>query len=223
MCQRYVLSQPWVVEREFMPATAWWKFEARYNVAAEQYVPAIRVHENQTEGVMLRWGMIPSWLEGRLEGPPRISVSAARVDSSKICGGAWAGGQRCIIPMAGFYAWQLTPEKHRQPYFVHVRDRDVFGVAGLWDRWVSEEDDVIESVTLISVAANELVSGIAGPIWGMPSILRRRDYATWLQGDPHAARAALQPYPAKWMRAYAVSPRVNSSVADDPALIRAVG
>jgi putative SOS response-associated peptidase YedK len=57
----------------------------------------------------------------------------------------------------------------------------------------------------------------------MPSILRRRDYATWLQGDPHAARAALQPYPAKWMRAYAVSPRVNSSVADDPALIRAVG
>ncbi len=223
MCQRYVLSEPWIVEREFMPAAAWWKFEARYNVSAEQFVPAIRLHENQTEGVMLRWGMIPSWLEGRPEGPPRINVSAARVDSSRICGGAWVGGQRCIIPMAGFYAWQLTQEKHRQPYFVHVRDRDVFGVAGLWDRWVSEEDDVIESVTLISVPANELVSGIAGPVRGMPSILRRRHYATWLHGDPQAARSALQPYPAKWMRAYAVSPLINSSVADGPTLIRAVG
>ena len=65
MCQRYVLSEQTVAEREFMPATAWWKFTAKFNVSAEQYVPAIRVHEKQTEGVMLRWGFDPLLGGGR--------------------------------------------------------------------------------------------------------------------------------------------------------------
>jgi len=206
-----------------MPATVWWRFGARFNVCAEQYVPAIRMHENQSEAIMLRWGLIPSWVEGRPQGPPRTVVSAARLDSTKSCRGAWISGKRCIVPMAGFYAWQLTTEKYRQPFFVHLKARAVFGAAGIWDRWLSEDDDVIESLTLITVPANELVSEVAGPAHGMPSILRRRDYATWLHGYPAAARAALQTYPAKWMRVHPVSPLVNSAEVDDPALIRAVG
>jgi putative SOS response-associated peptidase YedK len=132
-------------------------------------------------------------------------------------------GQRCILPMSGFYLWQLTPAKYRQPYFARLRARQVFGVAGLWDRWVSDEDDVIESCTLVTVPANRLVSEIAGPVPGMPAILRRKDYQTWLQGYPAAARAVLQPYKADWMEAHPVSPRVNCPTADDPALIRATG
>jgi hypothetical protein len=37
------------------------------------------------------------------------------------------------------------------------------------------------------------------------------------------ARGALQTYNADWMCAYPVSPRVNSTEADDPGLIRAAG
>ena len=119
--------------------------------------------------------------------------------------------------------WQLTPEKYRQPYFVRLTRRSVFGVAGLWDRWVSEDDDVIESCTLITVPANQLLSEISGPLYGMPAILRRKDYANWLHGYPAAAREALRPYKADWMQAYPVSPRVNSADADDAALIRVAG
>jgi putative SOS response-associated peptidase YedK len=122
--------------------------------------------------------------------------------------------------MAGYYSWQLTAQGHRQPYFVRVGDRGVFGVAGLWDRWTSEDDDVIESCSVVAVPANELVSEIAGPLRGMPGILRRRDYATWLQGSPADAMNVLRPYEARWMHAYPVSPRVNSLAVDDPALIR---
>ena len=38
MCDRYVLSDQVAAEREFLPAKAWWKFTAKFNVAARQFV-----------------------------------------------------------------------------------------------------------------------------------------------------------------------------------------
>jgi putative SOS response-associated peptidase YedK len=112
--------------------------------------------------------------------------------------------------------------KYRQPFFVSLMDRSVFGVAAIWDRWVSEDDDVIESCSLIRVAANELVAGIAKSDRRMPAILRRVDYERWLRGTPVEARAALRPYDARGMDAHAVSPRINSAADDDADLIRPI-
>jgi len=220
MCERYVLPDQISAEREFLPTTAWWRFAQKFNVAAGQYVPAIRTHEGQSEGVMLRWGLIPSWLEGEPAGPAHGTVPVHRLDRSKVYRTPWLSSQRCILPVAGFYAWELTPEKYRQPFFVRLTDRAVFGLAAVWDRWVSEEDDVIESCSVITVPANALLTTIGGGERGMPAILRRRDYARWLQGTPVAARAALQTYRPEWMQAHPVSPRINAPGIDDATLIR---
>ena len=56
----------------------------------------------------------------------------------------------------------------------------------------------------------------------MPAILRRKDYDTWLSGTPVQAKAVLNPYLDQWMRAHAVSPRVNSTKHDDVSLIRPI-
>jgi putative SOS response-associated peptidase YedK len=223
MCQRYVLPEQSVAEREFVPAAAWWKFTPRFNVSAGQYVPTIRMHDAQTEGVMMRWGLIPSWVEGTPDGRRRTSVHVTRIEASKSTKTAWDGGRRCILAMAGFYCWQLTEVGHRQPFYVRLEERSVFGVAAIWDRWTSEDDDVIESCSLVSVSANELLAQVAGAAGGMPAILRRKDYAAWLQGSAAEAMAALQPYKASWMHAYPVSPRINSLAVDDPTLIRMAG
>jgi len=220
MCQRYVLPDQFSAEREFLPAVAWWKFAQKFNVAAMQYVPAIRMHDGQSEGVMLRWGLIPSWFEGEPSGPPRASVPSEGIEASDSHRGSWLRSQRCILPVAGFYTWQLTQAKYRQPYFVRLTDRSVFGIAGIWDRWVSEDDDVIESCSIISVPANELMMDVSLPDRRMPAILRRRHYESWLKGTPAEARSALQPYDSRWMQAYPVSPRINAPHVDDPELIR---
>jgi putative SOS response-associated peptidase YedK len=99
----------------------------------------------------------------------------------------------------------------------------VFGIAAVWDRWVSEDDDVIEGCSMICVPANELVSHIGGPQDGMPAILRRRDYDLWLRGTPDQAETALQTYRPQWMHAYPISPRINSPAIDDSSLIQAAG
>jgi putative SOS response-associated peptidase YedK len=222
MCDRYVLPDQAAAEREFLPAKAWWKFAAKFNVAPQQYVPAVRVHDGHTEGMMMRWGLIPSWAEGRPIGEATACADMARVERSNVYRMSWLSGQRCILPVSGFYAWQLTRENYRQPYFVRLFNRAVFGLAAVWDRSVGEDDDVIEGCSVIRVPANDLLADIAVSDARMPAILRRRDYDTWLRGTPGEAKAALQPYHSAWMQAYAVSPRVNSTQLDDAGLIEPV-
>jgi putative SOS response-associated peptidase YedK len=218
MCQRYALPDQATVEREFMPSRAWWNFPPKYNVAANQYVPAIRWHDRQSEAVMMRWGLIPSSAEGRAGESP-LTIDVSEILESPIFRNPWLEGHRCILPMSGFYAWQLTNRRYRQPYFIHLLDRSVFGVAAVWDRSVTEEDDVIESCSIITVSPNDLIIRIANTDGRMPAILRRKDYQTWLVGTPVEAKATLHPYSKSGMRAYPVSPRVNSTAPDDLGLI----
>jgi putative SOS response-associated peptidase YedK len=220
MCQRYALPDQATVEREFMPSRAWWRFTARYNVAANQYVPAIRWHDGQSEAVMMRWGLIPSSAEGRAAEAP-LTVDVNEIMPSPIFRSAWLEGQRCILPVSGFYAWQLTNQRYRQPHFVHLLNRSVFGMAAIWDRSVTEGDDVIESCAMICVPPNDLIVRIANTDGRMPAILRRKDYQLWLRGTPVAAKAALHAYNKSGMQAYPVSPRINSTAPDDPGLIQA--
>ncbi len=222
MCDRYVLPDQFAAEREFLPAQAWWKFTTKFNVAAQQYVPAIRVHDGQTEGMMMRWGLIPSWAEGKPTADSTACIDLDGIERSNIYRMPWLEGQRCILPASGFYVWQRTPANYRQPYFVHLVNRSVFGFAAVWDRSVAEDDDVIESCSVIRVPANALLADIAGADGRMPAILRRRDYDTWLRGTPVEAKAAIQPYSATWMQAYPVSPRINSNQPDDAGLIQPV-
>lgn len=219
MCQRYALPDQATVEREFMPALTWWSFTPKYNVAPRQYVPAIRWHDGQSEAAMMRWGLIPS-ADKTYAGESPLIVDADAIMESPIFRKPWLESQRCILPMAGFYSWQLTNARYRQPYFVHLLDRSVFGVAAIWDRSVSEDDDVIESCSIICVPPNDLMIQIANTAGRMPAILRRKDYQSWLRGTPVAAKATLQTYNKSGMQAYPVSPRINSTVPDDLGLIQ---
>lgn len=94
-------------------------------------------------------------------------------------------------------------------------------MAAIWDRSVSEDDDVIESCSIICVSPNDLMIRVANTDGCMPGILRRKDYQSWLRGTPVAAKAALRPYSKSGMDAYPVSPRINSTSPDDSGLIEA--
>jgi putative SOS response-associated peptidase YedK len=222
MVERYVLPEQIATEREFMPAQSWWRFNPSFNVAPAQYVPAIRMHSGKTEGVMMRWGLIPALAEGKESDsdPPWVGLELA--ERSEPYRGPWLNSQRCILPVAGFYVWQMTAEKFRRPFYVRLLDRVVFGVAALWDRSVGDEDDVIESCTIVTLPANALMEQIDNAEKRMPAILRRKDYGTWLSGTPVRARTVMAPYPAEWMEAHAVSPRVNSVKHNDASLIQPV-
>jgi putative SOS response-associated peptidase YedK len=220
MCERIVIPDREEVEQELSVNNPWWTFSTRFNVAATQSVPAARMHDKESEGVMMRWGFVPSTAKGPEFGPGTASVRSAAIESSEDYRTVWLYGQRCIVPLAGFYVWQRTEAGYRQPFYVRLVNRPVFGVAALWDRVVTDDDDVIEGCAIVTVPPNSLLAEIAGG--QMPAILNRDTYQTWLNGRPAQARDVLHSYPPERMLTHAVGPHVNFLEYDDPSLIRPI-
>jgi len=221
MSERLVIPERADVETDLSVNHPWWQFAVRYNVAPSDSIPVARMHGSESEGVMMGWGLVPSSAKGdlRRRGPTRVYADRVSLGDYRT---AWFHGQRGIVPLAGFYLWQRTAAGHRQPYYVRLVNRTVFGVAALWERSVSEEDDVVESCALLTVPANALLAEIDRSSDQMPAILRREDYDTWLGARVADARELLATYPHSRMVCHPVGPYVNDRGLDGAELIRRV-
>lgn len=230
MCGRYIIREQEAAER-YWRVHGLPKWVERFNVAPSSAVPVIRhaglgraAFESAAYGsaapnecVLLRWGLVPFWSCGVPPRYPTFTVRAERIETAASFRGPWARGQRCILPAAGFYEWQRRGAG-RQPWFIKLADREVFGFAGLWDSSTGPQG-VVESCTIVTLPANRLLSEIHNTDHRMPAILREEDHEAWLSGSVATARAMLRPYPDELMVAWPVSQRVNSPENDDESLI----
>jgi putative SOS response-associated peptidase YedK len=223
MSRRLVLADKEEVDREIQVTHPWWKLSARFNVRRGQGVPVVRLHDGEPEGVMLRWGFPTRKVNGvTVLGTARVPHDA--LPEFPDGAAAWDQSQRAIVPLAGFYVWQLTLKGVQQPFYVRLLNRPVFGVAALWQRTVCDDnkDDVIESCALLTLASNSLLLEIDSGGAGMLAILEREDYPRWLRGAPDEARSLLKPFPAARMLAHPVAPYVNYPEYDGPPLVHAI-
>ena len=225
MCGRYILrmQEKYLREWNLHGPPAW--VTASYNIAPTQQVPIMRMENGAAAAVMVRWGLIPSFARGN---PGKFSTINARVETCATAAafrGAWKLRQRCIQPASGFYEWHLDTRGRKTPYLITLADQELFGFAGVWDRSVRDDGEVIESCAHITMPANELMADIhngGSYPHRMPAILRREDHEIWLRGTPAEARAVLAPYPADLMLARPVSTRVNSVRNNGPELVEPI-
>lgn len=85
------------------------------------------------------------------------------------------------------------------------RDNRPFAFAGLRERWEKGSGEPIESCTIITTEANELLAEIHDR---MPVILHPADYGRWLDlvvDDPEELEPLIAPFPAETMGMKAVS------------------
>jgi putative SOS response-associated peptidase YedK len=122
--------------------------------------------------------------------------------------------------MGGFYEPHLNEDGSRDQFFVRLADREVFGVAGLWEHSRRADGSHLFSCTLITVPANPLLAAVHNTKQRMPAILAEAEHDDWLRASPQQARLLLQPHSAESMRAWKVSRRVNDpKLPNDERLI----
>lgn len=187
----------------------------RYNIAPTQPVLAVRGGERRLASYM-RWGLVPSATRGMSSGPPLINARAETVAERPTFRSALLR-RRCLIPADGFYEWQRNTG--RRPVRVTLASGEPFAFAGLWDTWRDPRGEVVESCTIITTEANELLQPIHDR---MPVILPEDVEPLWLDSgmqDATALVSLLAPYPSEAMTTYEVSPLVNSAANDGPELI----
>ncbi|MBF2029713.1 MAG: SOS response-associated peptidase [Oscillatoriales cyanobacterium C42_A2020_001] len=193
----------------------------RYNIAPTQLVGAVLQPRDQAarQFRVLRWGLVPSWAKDAAIGNRLINARAETVSEKRSFRSAFRY-RRCLIVADGFYEWQRQAgTKQKQPYYFQLENHSLFGFAGLWEHWESPAGELLETCTILTTEANEVLRPIHDR---MPVILHPDDYDTWL--DPTLNTSAklqplLRPYPVDEMQAYPVSPLVNKADCDRPDCI----
>ena len=221
MCGRFTLRAPASLVAQQFGLLDTPLLEPRFNVAPSQAVAVVRLTPDaarlRRELAWLRWGLIPAWATAASIGN-RLINARAETAAEKPAFRAAFRRRRCLVVADGFYEWQRV-ERHKQPYFFRLRDDGPFGIAALWEVWEGPSQTRVESCTLLTTMANELVRPIHDR---MPVILAPADYERWL--DPAVEKPGpllplLGSYPSQAMAAYAVSSLINSPGHEDPRCI----
>jgi putative SOS response-associated peptidase YedK len=221
MCGRFTLtSTPEQLARRFgldaPPSVA-----PRYNIAPGQDVLAVRAGAEGDRGAsLLRWGLVPAWSDpaSGAAGGPLINARSETAATRPAFRDAFRA-RRCIVPANGFYEWANRGD-FRQPYWIAPADGGLWGIAGLWERWIDSSGARLETCALLTTAANAQIAELHDR---MPAILAPDAYAAWLDPAQEGAALAelLAPYPSA-LAARPVGTRVNCVDNDDAALLDAV-
>ncbi len=180
---------------------------ARFNIAPQQAVVAARAGDYGRELVELRWGLVPAWAKESDIGSRLINARSETVTEKPSCRDAFKR-RRCLIPSSGFYEWART-EGRKQPYYFRMKSDAPFFFAGLWERWEGAGGKALETCTILTTQANDLLAPVHDR---MPVILNPDAYELWLDPavrESNDLTALLRPYPAAQMTSHPVSLNVN--------------
>ena len=201
---------------------AWFGFEGgpaitpRYNIAPSQSVPVVRQADadGRRECVLMRWGLVPSWAKEASFNFSTINARSETVASKPAFRNSFKR-RRCLVPADGFYEWQATGGKHKQPFVIRPGDGKPLAFAGLWDRWQGPDGD-LESMTIVTTAANDLLRPLHERT---PVILPQEHYALWLDTTvqkPDELTSLMVPYPDALLSVTPVSTYVSSPRNEGP-------
>jgi len=214
MCGRYSFAiEDELIKERFGVSVRSAIYKARYNCAPSQNLAVI---SNQDPGNLnfFRWGLIPFWAKDPLIGNKLINAKAETIAEKASFKNAFRR-RRCLVPADGFYEWKKNAVKI--PYRIVLKSGDPFTMAGIWDKWVSSEGEIIHSFSIITTEANELVAPVHNR---MPVILLPENEKMWLDEPGETAlKGLLKPYPAGLMKAFPVTNLVNSTRNDNPEVM----
>lgn len=222
MCGRYALYGPSSrLRKHFGADVDGLEFTPRYNAAPLQWLPVIRQRPTgERVAHLLRWGLVPSWSKDETSAAKLINARGETVAEKPSFRSAFRR-RRCIVPANGFYEWQAVAGG-KQPFYIHPAAGELFGLAGLWERWTRPGDgEVIDSFTIVTSDANAVMRPLHNR---MPLILDAGDYGAWLDGtaDADLVRALIRPCPDAMLACHRVAKAVGNVRNDGPDLIEAV-
>lgn len=163
---------------------------------------------------MFRWGLIPYYMTDKekamiLRTQTMNCISEEMYEKPSFRDAA-KNGQRCLIPVTGFFEWRWLDEKGtvKIPYYVTFRDQKIRSMAGLYSRWKDKETDrYYYSYTVLTTKANPILDYVHNHKKRMPVFISRENEKAWLDRSltKDDVLDLCQPFQDTAMRAYTVS------------------
>lgn len=163
---------------------------------------------------LFRWGLIPFYMNDKekamvLRTQTLNCISEEMYDKPSFKD-AIKNGQRCLIPVSGFFEWHWLDEKGtvKIPYYVTFRDQRMRSMAGLYSRWKDKEtNEYYYSYTVLTTRANAILEYVHNNKKRMPVFIPKEDEKAWLNKDLNQKDVLelCQPSQDSSMRAYTIS------------------
>ena len=220
MCGRFVQTPIFKPDQIGLPDLAQDLLELppSYNMAPTQRASVILDRGTGRQVTRLAWGLLPFWAKAKgLQG----STINARIETvaTKPAFRTAFKKRRCVVPMAGYYEWSVSPEDGKKdPWFIHAAGPLL--AAGLWeDTSPLLAEGNLGTFTIITGDS----SGVSADIHDrMPVWLQPDQVDEWMAAEPDDAMAMLLASEPPAMEAYRVSRAVNSPRNNVPDLLAAV-
>lgn len=130
----------------------------------------------------LNWGLIPKWAKN--EDIRKNTLNAKIETMGEVPSFKDINNQRCILPVTGFYEWKWLDSKgkRKEKYLIQLEKQSVFGLAGLHSSWTNPKNgEVIDSFSLLTTEANEVMAEIHNIKKRMPLIVDTHQAKEWLK------------------------------------------
>lgn len=171
------------------------------------------------------WGLIPSWIKLKEEAENiRLSTLNAKIETifDKPSFKSAIVSQRCLVPLTGFFEWQQLSPKEKQPYFISLKEKTIFSVAGIADTWLNPIDKtVVQTFSIVTTEANSLMATIHNTKKRMPLILSREGEQLWLNQERPAKEVInkVEAVNENFMEAHKISKLIGSKNSNVPQVL----
>jgi putative SOS response-associated peptidase YedK len=217
MCGRFVITSPPEALRQIFGYLEQPNFPPRHNIAPTQPIPVVIVENGARHFRLMRWGLIPTWVKDPRKFTLLINARSESVTEKPAFKNA-IRRRRCLVPADGYYEWHVAHGRKR-PYFIHRRDGDPFGLAGLAETWIGPNGEGLDTVAIVTAPASADLTVLHHRV---PVTIAASDFERWLdcrEDDAEAAMTLLMPPREGEFVWHEVSIRVNHVANDDAQLI----
>ena len=217
MCGRFVFTSPPAALRQIFGYIEQPNFPPRYNVAPTQPIPVVMLEHGGRHFHLMRWGLVPAWVEDPRKFSLLINARAETVLEKPAFKNA-IKRRRCLIPADGYYEWQDSSGRKR-PFFIHRRDGKPVGFAALAETWMGPNGEEMDSVAIVTAPASHDLAVLHDRV---PVTIAPDDFERWLDGHAHDADHAMALLTGPREGEFAwheISTRVNRVANDDAQLL----
>lgn len=209
------------------------ELESRYGselIDHDKYRPSYYYHayslpslpvicSDRSAGIRLfRWGLIPSWVTDESEANDimlkTFNARSETVATKPAFRDSFAS-RRCLVPVRGFFEWQHLGGR-KIPWYITLKGEDIFSLAGIWDSWTMQGGITLNTFSVVTTRANELMEEIHNTKKRMPVILPSSAEGLWLREGlaDQALTSLMEPVGSDMLSAHTVSPLITNVRAD---------
>lgn len=196
----------------------------QYHVNAFNF-PEYPVITTSDEVQVFHWGLIPFWVKTEKDASEirKMTLNAkAETIFDKPSFREPVRQHRCLIPSTGYFEWRHE-EDRKIPYFIFLRDEDIFSMAGIYDIWKDHvTGEEYTTFSIITTTANPLTAYIHNTRKRMPVILSEKDEEKWLKPELTQSdiKNLLKPFDAAKMDAYQIENDFLKKSPTDKTILR---